>query len=319
MKVNKYTSINRLLSKLRRDLGMEDLSESDVINWAGEGLEGIGAITAYEESVAFVEIKNHQGKLPSNLHAIIQIARNHCWSEEITENLMCPATVVKELNEGIKTNTPPNIPVRIDCEGMPMDAYEIAYYRPYFDLKYEYNGWSNSNYYQSCYQPIRLANHSFFNSVVCAEDNSKGLYDNSEEEYSIVGGDTIRTSFETGMVAIAYVRQMLDPETGYPMIPDDYSYMTAITKYITMKIMERHFYNNREGYTSRLQKAESDWHWYCKQASNSSLMPQGVDQLQNMLEQRQYLLPNMRRYYGFFGNMSRAENRKYNDPDNRNR
>jgi len=67
-----------------------------------------------------------------------------------------------------------------------------------------------------------------------------------------------------------------------------------------------------------MQKAEQDWHWYCKQARNRSLMPKGVDAHQNIMEQRQYMLPRLKRYYGFFGKMSRPESRKFNDSDNRN-
>ena len=58
---------------------------------------------------------------------------------------------------------------------------------------------------------------------------------------------------------------------------------------------------------------------YCKQAGNKALIPQGVDQYQNILDQTNYILPRIDRYYGFFGKMSRPENRKYLDPDRRNR
>jgi hypothetical protein len=85
-----------------------------------------------------------------------------------------------------------------------------------------------------------------------------------------------------------------------------------------MKLMEREFYANRDGSVGKLQKAEQDWQWYCKQARNRAMMPKGVDQWQNILEQRNYMLPRINRYYGFFGKMSRPESRKFNDPDFRN-
>jgi hypothetical protein len=83
-------------------------------------------------------------------------------------------------------------------------------------------------------------------------------------------------------------------------------------------MMEREFYSNRDGSATKLQKAEQDWHWYCKQARNRAMMPKGVDQWQNIMEQRQYMLPRNTRYYGFFGKMSRPESRKFDDPDFRN-
>ena len=102
------------------------------------------------------------------------------------------------------------------------------------------------------------------------------------------------------------------------MIPDHFAYITAITKYITMKLMERMWYAGRQGYEARVAKAEQDWQWYCKQAGNRGLMPSGIDQYQNMLDASQYLLPRMFRYNQFFMDMSRPEGRKFNDPDGRN-
>lgn len=332
----KYTSIDRIFAKLSRDLPIDNINESDVIEWSGEALEAIGAVTLYEDAVAFIEVKNHQCSLPSGLHSITQIAKNNCFTECIKEDNtvnLCPAQVVENIVEEVTEES--NCAclaeqscsqckkadyVILDCEGKPITGYDIAYYRPYFDLQYEYYNWNSSKMYRTCYSPIRLTNHTFFNSLVNEEAcKTDELYHSSTEEYTIVNGDTIRFSFKEGSIALAYTRQVVDPETGYPMIPDEYSYTTAITKYITYKLMEREFYANREGSQSRLQKAESDWHWYCKQAGNLALMPKGVDQWQNILDQRNHLLPKMRNYFSFFGKMSRPENRNWNDPNHRNR
>ena len=60
-----YISVDRVLAKLYRELGVEDLNEIDIIEQIGEALEAIGSITLYEEAVAFIEIENHQADLPS--------------------------------------------------------------------------------------------------------------------------------------------------------------------------------------------------------------------------------------------------------------
>jgi len=326
----KYISLDRIFAKLSRDLPIDSINESDVVEWAGEALEAIGAVSMYEQAVAFVEVKNHQCAMPSGMHSIIQIARNHCFSAEcITEYKFCPATVASEVvteevvglnpctcvENPCSCNGPKVDYTLLDCNGTPITGYDIAYYRPYFDLQYEYYNWNRSSLYGSCYAPVRLSNNTFMNSVVLDVCTQDPLYAQAEDEYTIVNGDTLRFSFCDGSVAIAYLRQVLDPETGYPMIPDEFSYVTAITKYITLRMMERDFYANREGSQSRVQKAESDWHWYCKQASNLAMMPKGIDQWQNILEQRYQLLPKLRNYYNFFGNMSKFENRKWNHPN----
>jgi len=303
----KYTTIDRILSKLYRDLGLNEISETDIIEWTGEALEGIGVVSLLEEAVAFIEVKNHEAILPHGLHSIIQVARNN---GEISDS--CPLDIILE-NPSVNIEDT-NTPVITDCKGNPLEPLEYTYYRPHFDLQYEYTDWQTSKY-NTQFTPIRLANHSFFNSLVCEENSS--LYTNVEDEYTIAG-DVIRTSFKNGHIALAFNKQKIDIETGYPMIPDDYSVITAITMYITMKYMARLWYMGREGYGDKMQKAEADWQWYCKQASNNAMMIKGVDEHQNLYEERNNLIPRNNRYYGFFGRLGRAENKGFKDPNKRN-
>lgn len=324
-----YVSADRIIAKLYRDLGLEDINETDVIEWCGEALEAIGTITLYEEAVAFIEIENHQADLPNGLHSIIQVAKNNRWSKDDKEQL-CPANIILDCShEEMENINSPNTPcgcnnesinvfdgVPLDCNGHLIGDVEVAYYRPYFDLQYEYHLWGNSHYYKEHYTPVRLANHSFFNTIVCPEDQN-WYTGGHTDEYTIVG-DKIRTSFKEGSIAISYYRQKIDEETGYPMIPDEYSIITAITMYVTMKHMARLWYMGREGYADKYQKAEQDWQWYCKQAGNKALMPHGVDQFQNLTESRNQLLPSRNRYYGFFGKLGREGNTGFKDPNHRN-
>ena len=53
----KLTSIERVIAGLYRDLKpVVELSENDLIEWAGEALEQIGAYTQLEENVASLEV-----------------------------------------------------------------------------------------------------------------------------------------------------------------------------------------------------------------------------------------------------------------------
>lgn len=304
-----YISVNRIFAKLRRDYGLDNINESDVIEWAAEALEAIGAITLYEQSVAFIEVKNFQCSLPFGLHSIHQIARNNCWQGD-------PCDVCKTVVEEIPQEESCNKPVPLDCNGQPLTEYEVAYYRPYFDLRLEHFWWSNSKTRQGCFTPVRPTNHSFFSGLICQEEGQE-VYTNCSDEYTVVANSNLRFSFQEGQIALSYYKQQLDEE-GYPMIPDEYSYTTAITKYIILKLSEREFYNNREGSGARVQKAEADWHWYCKQAANAAMIPK-LDEWQNILNQRNRMIPKLNRYFGFFGNLSKIEGRKYNDPDSRNK
>lgn len=310
---HQFVSVDRIFSKLIRDIG-DNFNEADVVEWCGEALEAIGTERAYEEAVAFIEVKNHQCLLPSGIHSIIQIARNQAWTGP-SSDAFCPASVL--VNTANPAATPaPSIPVVLDSMGQPISDYDLAYYRPYFDLQYEYYNWVGSSYYKNGYTPVRLKTSSFFESLVCTETNTS-LYQGVTDEYTVIQKKILRFSFAEGSIALAYNRQIVDPETGYPMVPDSYSHTTAIVKYITMMMQQKLYYAGREGAEGRMKNAEADWQWYCKQSSSQDMMPQGIDEHQNLLDQRSYLLPR-NRYYGFFGKQAQPEDRKFNDPDARN-
>lgn len=310
LKNTKYVSLDRVFATLSR-MGFKSMAEDDVIEWSGEALEAIGCINQYEEAVCFVEVKNHQISVPNGNYAIIQIARNNCFNKD-EGILLCPQNIQEEVNSGEQAS----IPVMLDCNGTPLQEYDLAYYRPYFDLQWEYSPYKTSRLYRTCFTPVKLTNHSFFNSMVCKEDGHEEIYKNSVDEYNIYGGDTIRFSFREGQVAIAYNRTKLD-EDGLPLIPDQISYITAAAYYNIFKMMEREFYQNRDGAEKRMDKAESQWQWYCKQAGNFAKMLSGVDEHENFKNQRSYLLPNNNRYAGFFGKLSAPEDRAYDNPSRR--
>lgn len=329
-----YTSVDTIFAKFSRDLRGTDLHESDVIEWIGEALGFMKVVEIQEEAVAFIEVKDFKAELPIGFQSIIQIAKDNYWSAEVKKS---PCDIINSICNCENTSTqviatedcgctPNNTGyVVTDCQGKILnEGVEIAYYRPYFDLKYEYQGWCTSSYYTQNFSPVRLANNSFFNSLVCTENNPdiKRLYQQTTDEYTIAGGYPdmqLRFSFKEGYIALAYLKNVFDEETGYPVIPDDISFITAITYYVKWKIAERYRWNGREGFAQEAQDAEAKWLKYVRQAINKAKMPTGVDQYQNMMEQSLYLIPRTRKYYGYFGNLGREEYRRFNNPDFRRR
>lgn len=316
-----YVTVDTILSKYLRDFRGVELNEDEAIEWIGEALGFMKMSSASEEGIAFLEVKNFQAALPNGLHYIIQVARNNAWSptdtesctpQIIAENLI-PATTTDSCCGGWTEDL-----VAVDCQGELIGDQEIAYYRPYFDLQYEYLGWVHSKAFRTKFTPVRLANHTFFNTLVCQTENSAGLYSentaSSSDEYTIVG-DQLRFSFKEGYVAVAYLRQRVDQETGYPMIPDDESAKAAITYYLGWKTKEREAWNHREGAMQLAQSAEARWLKYIKQFRNKAKMPFGTDEYEDLMEQSNYLLPRNKRYYGFFGKLGKAEDRIFNDPN----
>lgn len=307
-----YVEMDRIFSKLIRDV-TSDFNERDVVEWTGEALEFIGAVGYYEEAIHFSEVKDHQCTIPSGTHAIIQVARNHCWTRD-NSNAICPSNLIKELPESEEVFTL----FTTSQHGMVLNDEEIPYYKSFFDLKCSFNTWCGSSFSRGCYSPVRLSTNTLFNTIVCKDSSNMGCSDCREDEYTIIRGRIIRFSFREGHVAIPYLKQVTSPDTGYPMIPDNISYTTAIVKYIALKMAEKDLDSNRDGAAGKVDRYSRDWQWYCKQAGNVDKMPYGIDDHQDLLDQRSYLLPRQNRYYGFFGNLNKPENRKYNDPDMRN-
>jgi hypothetical protein len=301
-----YTPINTILSKVSRDLSL-DVDPASVIEWTAEALDLIGAAAQYEEAVAFIEVENHRAAIPGGMTHVIQIARNTCFSKETT----CPLEVVVTAPEA--SNDTVNY-VPLDCNGLPIAEYDLMYYRPYYDLVYEYQGWIGRNpYYRSCFQPVRLSQHTFFNTIVCQENSEyiKDYYQRAVDSYTIQDPYFI-LSFQEGQIAVAYRRVKTDAN-GYPMVPDMASYREAITRYIRYKMALKRYDTDPTGAASNyLDRADRDWHWYARQSGNLALMPKTLDEHQDRLDSSNYLLPQTQRYYGFFGKMNMPENRTWN-------
>ena len=139
-----FTTMDRIFQKVLRDLPGADIDEVNIIEWTGEALEFINAIRSKEEAVAFLKVNNYQTELPSNLHNIIQVAKNMMVDDPETD-----AVVNTEEDEVLAPET--DYPVCLDECGMPYNEFEVAYYRPYYDLQYEYYLWGRSRTYRRCF------------------------------------------------------------------------------------------------------------------------------------------------------------------------
>lgn len=309
-----YIPIDNILGKFNRDFRGLDIHETDAIEWIGDALGYMKIPSGMEESVAFVEVVNHQIDIPRGLQYIMHIAQANTW----TGDNLCTQEVEENLFPDVECKPDCDINIQfVDELGQPIFDEVESNPRPYFDLQYEYDPFMRSSYYQQTYSPVLLANHSFFNTLVCQDPNFSDLYRNSNmyEEYS-PQGNKIRFSFESGYVAIAFLKQKMD-DNGYPMIPDDEYARSAITYFLLWKIKEREEYLHREGAAALAAKAQRQWESYILKFKNKAKMPKGAAQYQNLANQSRYLIPRNNKFYGFFGNLGHLENRPFNDSDHR--
>lgn len=302
MSRHSLVSIDTIISKLYREVQhLPGIDESDLIEMTGEALGFIGAYGQYEEDVCFIEIKNHRGDLPNGLVEIIQVAKS------VNNNV--------NINNCIKHDGPADCEDRCDTDEKVPECWSThnKYYIPaqrYLDVLAEYDiRHLYTPYFYHNFIPMRLSTNSFKSIVGLHKDDSINLGVDSNFEYSI-SRNQIVTNFQEGTVAIAYTRQPLD-ENGWPMIIDNESYKEAITKYIIMKMSYHRFLNNEPGFANIYAKLEDDWHWYCKQAGNSIMMPNSLDEKENLKDINNRMLKIRRGYYGFYGNINTPESRRY--------
>lgn len=276
-----FVTVDTILAKYSRDFRGLDINMDDAIEWVGESLGFMKIASASEEAVAFLEVKDYQVEIPKGLHYIIQIARKNNWNREDSS---CTQEIILQNIE----------------ETTPTQIGDLPVYTPNFIIPFKFVSWNSTAYAKQEFTHVTLADASFFNSLVCKTPGLENLYTAHADEYTIVQ-DNLRFNFKEGFVAVSYLRQMVDCETGYPMVPDDESAKAAITYYLGWKFKENECWNHREGSCQLAEKAESKWLKYVKQFKSKAKMPQGVDQHQNLMEQHSYLVPNKNRYYGFFG------------------
>lgn len=305
MITQEFTTVDRILAKLQRDLKLEEIDEGDVIEWIGEALGFLNVAEIQEEAVAFLNVKNYECDLPKNFHLVLQVAKYQdggCYENNGTK-------IGKDIpNE--QYNLIKDFVLKY-CKN-ENNCCEPQEFRPYFDMQWSYTNWLQTNFYSNNFVPVRLANNVFFNSIVCKEKNNYEIYNKPcvNDEYTIVGTTDrkLRFSFKDGVVALSYLRNAIDTETGYPLVPDNSYYITAITYYIKWKMSEFLQWNGDRVHMNLANDYERKWISYARKAKNHIKMPKTLDQYQNMLEQTHHLIPKHDRYYGFFGNLGHKEN-----------
>lgn len=314
----KFTSVDRIMAKLGRDIDDPNLNEVDTIEWIGEALDAVKVPCAFEQAVSFLEVRNFESPVPNGFQMILQVAKyNRDWRRGGMGQLKFNIGQEVGVNDSLALNgqansTPSPTPTPTieenSCSCSATSVCDDCF--TFRELQIKYSPMINDPNYRQNFTPIRLANHTFFNTLVCKEiDQSPYKPDSCSDEYTIVGTTEkkLRFSFQEGLVALSYIKTPLDKETGYPLIPDDYYYINAITYYVKWKMAERYAWKGREGFISAARDSERLWLSYSRMAKNDAMMPKTLDQLQNMLEQTHQLIPNHNLYHGFYGKMGREQ------------
>ena len=283
----KTVTVDTIFNSLGRNFKDNQVDEIDVIEWIGEALEHMKVPQIQEEAVSFLEVKDFECLLPQGFNMVLQIAAS-TNTVDLGQVAMYFKSDIVQSEEDLVYNDDGEIDLLLT---------------PAYSLKY--NTWVSSGTYNNYFEPVRLSNNTFFNSIVCKEKKVIP-YANCRHEYTVVD-DRLRFSFKEGIIALSYLKTKTDKTTGYPLIPDDISYITAVTYYIKWKTAENELFNNREGSVTKTEYAEQRWLKYCRQGKSKMKMPKSLDDFQDMLEESHQLIPNKNKYYGYFGRLGRTQ------------
>lgn len=325
MKNLRYISVYSIIDKLYRDLGVDSLEEAEIIEWTGEVMDKIEVVEFSVLSTAFIEVRNYKCEVPKGFKQVFQVVRRNAGKpENIKEICGClglntPVQEIEEQDENkpFERLNPCGEPILLDCNGTPLEQYEFAYYRPFFDYVYWYFDLPK---YRKEWTLVKLAQHSFFNTVI-NNPEVEDLYKNQNlDEYNIVN-DMMHFSFKDGYIAMSYYKNIFDKD-GYPLIPDDPDIKDAIAHYCTYKLMKRRWYQGRDGYQDKWQSAENDYNWSIKKA-NVKAKTLNAEQLNQLTNYMTTLLPrdtywnSLYKHYGLPEDVTYVKNTAYHGRENR--
>ncbi|MBQ1668359.1 MAG: hypothetical protein II063_10330 [Prevotella sp.] len=288
MKILNYIPIYSVISDIYRDLGIDDISEADAIEWGVRALKFMDVHGVHDINTEFIEVENYQCPLPSRAHQVLQIAR-HNSEKKLPKK---PAQMFYEVPDNKCGCSEPQPVSGCGCQQPPTTRLCVCqsyvnnwgFYMPFVINRRcrERREWTL----------VMPTNNNFFGLGRCERAVSDKF-----DEYSIDNGRVL-FSFKKGIVAISYEAYRSD-ENGVPLIPDDVSATEAITKFIIMKYMQRQWYLGRDGYQDKMMKAEQDWQWYCKQFVIKMVMPSEDEYRKLAIKQRRLIPQYSKDFFGY--------------------
>lgn len=233
-------TISSIVSKL--GIGDDEVPFHSFVEYIADAMEHIGSYYQFEEKECYVLINNYKGELPCDLHKVIRM-KDACEIDFKDSNYgFYGGTTVEYLkNQGV------------DFESIPAyDRYKVL----------AVGGISKKSY--NLYQEISglQGNKNLINppldKFTCKDYN--------------VNLNKITTAFRFGVIQIQYLCFPID-QRGFPMVPDDVSYRTALFWYCVNMLAIGNPQVLKNPQLRDLQYTDNQWQFYCAQARASANAP----------------------------------------------
>lgn len=299
--IYKLTSVKSVIAKVFTDLDLQEETHrvSDMIEWAGEALEKIGAFPYFInkvtglEGVPLLELSNYQCKLPCDFYSLIQMT--------YSENAHGPFLPMRYSTGHFETHGDPEditsttvTPPESDIVTFTMQLYDMDY-----DTALAY---INSN------PDKRVLISAMVSDGYAKVVNISGSIGNplitTDDITYVISNNYIKTNVRTGYIMMAYQAIPTDCD-GYPMIPDEISFKEAVYWYINMKLMYPKWAEGRVR-DAVYYDAKRSWNYYCKQAYGDALMP-NADKLESIKNAWVRLIPEIKEHNSGFSTLGQEQ------------
>jgi len=295
--IYKYTSAKRVIAKVFTDLDLQEGTHrvSDMIEWLGEALEKIGSFPQFIHKVAgkndapLLTVENYQTKLPYDFHKLVQVA--YAASETGPYYPMHSATGSFDREIGDITSTSTDVETVASTSSLvtlAMSLYDLTYAEALNKINTE------------------PATRSLLNGMLIANNQTApgSALSNAQSYVYTINDNWIKTNIETGYIMLAYQAVPTDAE-GYPLVPDDHSFMDALYWYIVMKTLYPKWVGGQVRDAVYFE-ARRSWNYYCKQAYGNAMMPD-ADQMESVKNSWLRLVPNINQHSEFFSTLGEQE------------
>jgi hypothetical protein len=262
----KYISSKEIIANVLRDnlYKSQDIEVSALIEWVSECLDLIGVPYAYVNQLACIEIKDHRGKLPCDLHTVIQIA-------------------------GLKDNGD-QFPIR-ETTGT---------FHPLFSNTNSHYGTINVAEpigYDDKGNPI--FNFNNYELITPKSTSITVNYNYNDVTYRI-NNDYVFTSLTECKLLMSYLAYPVDKE-GYPLIPDNIKFKQAVQAFLRYKLDYR-LWRKGELLRDVFEYSEREYMWYVGAATTAGLMP-SLDMMESWKNMHLKIMPRFNEHSKFFDDL----------------
>ena len=274
-----YTSIYNIIADMHSMVDSIDWDEDKVLEWAVKGLRKINLPAKYEDAVVMLDVKDHSTQLPDDIKYINQLFYKVTANESYND-------LIAEVNEGLGiVDTKANYHHMTYPDNLAKQVLNLGYIKKRF-------------------QPLRRESGSF-GTEPCTFDKVPNTRQ-CDHRYTIYGKQSIQTTFRNGCVLLSYKRYVRDCD-GLDLVPDNEDLKDALFHFCMYRWWMSRLTYKEEGSNQQMlfHKQQYD---ILKRKAAANLNSPDIDELENIKNTRNRLVPRENFYDKGFGQLSNREN-----------